>query len=712
MSAKRLGRAVAGSILLALCACASLTAQERPSVVLVSIDTLRADHLRSGGARDVSTPALDEIAAQGVTFTQAVTVAPLTLPAHASLMTGTYPHFHGVRDNSGYRLPESIPTLAESFGKAGYQTAAFLGSAVLDRSFGLAAGFDHYGDQFGQAAERRGLLAERRAGAVVDEALEWLGRRGQRPVFVWIHLYDPHSPYRAPGSLARRGYKGEIEYADSQLARLFGFLKSEGLWDRSLIVAVSDHGEDLGQHGEPTHGFFVYDTVLRVPWLMKLPGGSPSGLRLDGQVSLIDVAPTIAQVVRLPVAPSAQGNGQLAAILGKSDSSGEVYAETLYPSLHFGWSPLFAIRTSRYKFVAAPQPELYDLEQDREETVNLAQRERALANRLKSRLERMRRLLQGKEPQTAQLEIDPELRARLNSLGYVTSSRGDAPAGADKGPDPKQKIGVYARIYQGMEAYTEGDLEAAQGHFQSALQRDPGVPLAHDYLGSTYLAMGRLTEAIAAYREAIRLAPTRVESASNLAYAYLQTGKLEEAAAGFELVTQLAPSDWQAWQLLGVAQLRLGRLDRAEEGFRQAAQRSPRNRQVLYNLGSVYQQQAKHLLAVEVFRRLVVQEPGDAEAWNSLATSYEASGLVDQAEQAYQQAIRSDPQYAEAFYNYANLFARRQDLARSEALYRQAIEADPSFALAYRNLAAVLELQGKKGEAAEYRQKFESLSSP
>ncbi len=679
-------------------------------MVLISIDTLRADHLPVGGASDVSTPALDSLAARGVVFTQAVTVAPLTLPAHASLMTGTYPHFHGVRDNSGYRLPESLPTLAEGFREAGYRTAAFVGSAVLDRSFGLAAGFEHYGDQFGETAERRGLLAERIAAEVIDEALQWLRRPDRRPPFAWIHLYDPHSPYRAPGRLAGRGYKGEIEYTDSQLARLFAFLQEEGLWEGALIVVVSDHGEDLGEHGEPTHGFFVYDTVLRVPWLMKLPGGGSAGLRLEGQVSLVDVAPTLGQVLGLPLAPAAQGTGRLGAIVGKSEAGGDVYAETLYPSLHFGWSPLFALRTARHKFVAAPQRELYDLEQDPGETVNLAERESALANRLQSTLQRMQQRWRGEQPEAARQEIDPELRSRLGALGYVTSS-GAAPAQAGSGADPKQKIGVYARIYQGMEAYTEGDLEAARGHFRSALEQDAEVPLAHDYLGSTYLALGKVGEAIEAYREANRLAPQRVESVSNLAYAHLRAGQMNEAAAGFELVTRLAPSDWQAWQLLGVAELQLGQFEKAEQAFQEAARRSPTNREVLYNLGTVYQQQGKHLLAVEVLRKLVDLAPQDAEAWNSLATSYEGSGLTGQAEEAYQRALEADPEYARAYYNYANFFARRQQLARSEALYRQAIEADPNFAVAYRNLAAVLQLQGREAESAEFMRKFKALSA-
>ncbi|MEE8587638.1 MAG: sulfatase-like hydrolase/transferase [Acidobacteriota bacterium] len=683
----------------------------RPPVILITIDTLRADHLPMWGAKNVRTPHLEALSQRSVLFEQAVTPVPLTLPAHASLMTGSYPHFHQVRDNSASRLSDKLPSLATVLKERGYATGAFVASAVLDRRYGLDRGFDHYGDQFGLAARFSGQVAERPAQPVIDEAIEWMKPRRGEAFFAWIHLYDPHAPYSAPGEFASKGYSGEIEYADQQLGRLFEFLKGKG-WDRKALIAVlSDHGEDLGEHGEPTHGFYIYDTVLRIPWLLKLPGDQYAGTRVTQQVRIIDVFPTLLQILQIPLSgqPSLQGRGLLSDIAGKGSREVEAYAESLYARTHFGWSSLFALRSGGYKFIEAPRPELYNLQTDPGETHNIFSSNQSLGNQMRQRLRELRSRYRGQDP-AQQVEIDPAQRERLASLGYLSAAQPvNVPLEPEGLPDPKDKIGVYSLIYKGMQAFVEEEFEQSMQHLLQARQGDPSLPRVHDYLGRVLSRLNRPDEAVESYRQALQLAPGDLQASTNLAFAYLQAGQPKEAAQGLEMLTKLNPSDWQAWHFLGVSRTQTGDLRGAVEAFEKAVSSNPGQKDALFNLGTVYEGQQMHLKAVEVFRRLVRAAPEDSGAWNSLATNLDLSGLRDQADQAYQSALAADPDGAVSYFNYGNFYARQQDWRRAEGLYRQAVARDPQLGQAYLNLSVALEQQGKAQEASKMRAEAEKL---
>ncbi len=683
----------------------ALAQPDRPPVILITIDTLRADHLPMWGAKNVRTPHLQALSERSVLFEQAISPVPLTLPAHASLMTGSYPHYHQIRDNSASRLSGKLPSLATVLKQRGYATGAFVASAVLDRRYGLERGFDHYGDQFSVAARFSGKVAERPARPVIDEAIQWMKPRRGEAFFAWIHLYDPHAPYSAPGEFADRGYSGEIEYADQQLGRLFDFLKGNG-WDRdALITVLSDHGEDLGEHQEPTHGFYIYDTVLHIPWLLKLPGDEYAGTRVSQQVRIIDVLPTLLQILRIPLAgqPSLQGRGLLSEIAGKGDREAEAYAESLYARTHFGWSSLFALRSGGYKFIEAPRPELYNLKADPGERQNIFSTNQSLANQMRQRLREIRSRYRSQDP-AQQVEIDPAQRERLASLGYLSAAQPvDVPLEPEGLADPKDKIGVYSLIYKGMQAFVEGRFEQSKQHLLQARQGDPSLPRVHDYLGRVLSRLNRPQEAVESYRQALKLAPGDVQASTNLAFAYLQADRPKEAAAGLELLTKLNPSDWQAWHFLGVSRTRTGDMKGAAAAFEKAVGANPAQKDALFNLGTVYEGQRMHLKAVEVFRRLVRVAPQDSGAWNSLATNLDLSGLRDQADQAYQSALAADPDWAVSYFNYANFYARQQDWRRAEGLYRQAVARDPQFGQAFLNLSVVLEQQGKAQEASQMR---------
>lgn len=373
------------TLFLLFAAVASPALSASPNVVLITIDTVRADHVGCYGDKQAHTPTLDALARVGVLFRTVVTAVPLTLPSHCSILTGTYPTEHGVRDNLGYTMGDSPPTLAMLLKQRGYNTAAFIGAAVLDAKRGLNRGFDTYSSPFQRKMGRDNPMVlnlqelRRPAQAVVDEALRWMETQQahpSRPFFVWIHLYDPHAPYDPPPpfrALAANAYDGCIAYADAEMGRVINYLKQHGLYESCLIVAASDHGESFGEHGEHTHGYFIYDGTLLVPLICKPPhsfGISPR--RITPPVRTIDIAPTVLQFLGMPGAPSMQGDGLLSLILGKASGSATsvAYSETFYPT-EFESSQLRALRTVRYKYIDAPKPELYDLAADPEELHNL-----------------------------------------------------------------------------------------------------------------------------------------------------------------------------------------------------------------------------------------------------------------------------------------------------------------------------------------------------
>ncbi|HXW08658.1 MAG TPA: sulfatase [Vicinamibacterales bacterium] len=405
------------------------------NVLLITLDTTRADRLTPYGLMDASMPALERLAREGIVFDQASTVAPLTLPAHTSLFTGRLPPAHGIRDNSDPRLAGEHVTLAEVLQARGYRTAAFVGSAVLDADRGLAQGFAMYRSAV-EPDDRPGSSLQRRGDAVVSDAIAWLGQAPRSPFLLWTHLYDPHRPYDPPEPYRSRfsdPYIAEIAFADAQIGRLIDELDRRELLDRTLVIVAGDHGESLGEHGERNHGIFVYESVLRVPLMMRVPGLPPS--RIAALVRLTDVMPTLLELVGVE-APTADGISVAGMMTGAvPDLELEAYAESRYP-LRFGWSPLGALRDGRFKVIDAPRPELYDLSRDPFELTNLYEKRRPLADAMIRRL----RALQAAAAETSPAEhseVPGELRQRLSALGYASGSAREPPESGRDLPDPK-----------------------------------------------------------------------------------------------------------------------------------------------------------------------------------------------------------------------------------------------------------------------------------
>lgn len=626
-------------------------ADARPNVVLITIDTLRADHLGVYGYKEIQTPAIDQLARSGARFVHAYTPVPITLPAHTALMTGSFPMATGMHDFSGNKLSPNIPALATVLSKNGYQTAAFIGAAVLDSRFGLNQGFETYFDHFdfSRLDETNLDLSERRGDQVMDEALGWLKRQPARPgqpFFLWVHLYDPHFPYTPPEPYATRyrshPYDGEIAFADTQVGRLMAYLKERRLDAGSVIVLVGDHGEGLGEHGEKTHGFFVYNSTLHVPLLVKIPGAEPRVI--EDSASLVDVMPTVLQELKISVPPSVQGRSLLRLILGSASRSSSgvspLYAETYLPLLHFRWSQLRALQLGGMKYIDAPRPELYDTRTDPRELKNLNAARQSVGNEMHDKLFTLLRhytpasgnALAGKEP------TDPALLQRLRSLGYVAISGGTFSDTSGKLlPDPKDRVRVYElfsdamadgqhgryeeslrklheaeksepaslpiRYLMALDQYRMKDYRGALQQFKATLEIDPKFALATYYQGLTQVELGDLDSAAASFERALALDPSNFSAAYNLGAVEVRKNREEDALKHFQQAVEVNPDYAQAYEAIGELQLYLKRNDEAIRALERAVAIAPGFGKAHYNLARAYQAAGRTADAQREFAR-------------------------------------------------------------------------------------------------------------
>ena len=611
------GRPVRSMLVFAVAlASAAVFPADRPDipVVVITIDTLRADRLGCYGYARAETPNLDALAREGVLFRTAFTTVPLTVPAHTSIFTGLYPAGHGVRDNDG-ALSERPETLAALLRRSGYATAAFVGSAVLERRAGLARGFDHYGDRFG--ATNSGAHAEtleRPATEVVQEALDWLSRHPESRQFLWLHLFDPHDPYAPPQPFldrhAGRPYDGEIAAVDAALGKLFDYLRKTGQYDRALIVVAGDHGEGLGEHGEPNHGLFLYEATIRVPLLLKLPGAQRRGDVVESPVSLIDVLPTILDRLGLPGMPGIEGQALLSA--QPNAASRGIYSESLYLQFHFGWSEQRSLRTARYKYIESTRPELYDLERDPGETRDLAAGNHTLAESLQKRL-RDSPGYRFATPAPAARAQDRERLERLASLGYVSGGR--APRKAQSmAPDPKDRRPALAAVLDGITLFKSQRYQEAEVRFASALRTDPGIVVAHDFLGSCFYQRGRYDEAVRAFREEVRLDPRSVPGRFNLARSLMGLRRLAEAIAILDRLVRENPQDAGVWKTLARACLDGNQPAKAASALERAHAIQPEDAETSYLLGRLASVQGRAEEAGAYLAKALELEPQRVEA--------------------------------------------------------------------------------------------------
>lgn len=649
-----------------------------PNVILITIDTVRADHLGCYGDTNIQTPTLDALAHDGIVFERAVSQVPLTWPSHAAILTGLYPFQNGVQDFTGQPLDARFRSVAQAFQERGYATGAVVSSFVLDRSWGLARGFNFYDDAFSAEdfANKDLGLVERRAGESVTRALAWLQKTPRRPFFFWLHLYDPHSPYDPPEPFATqyRGhpYDGEIAYADRELGRLLAWLKRNQLYDHSLIVFLSDHGESLGEHGEQEHGFFVYNATVRIPLIVKPPAGKGFRPGREGRpVETIAVAPMMLRLagVHDEVEKQFQSHGLLGA---SSQTEDEAYSETFYPFSSFGWSPLHALETSRYQYIDAPEPELYDLTLDPEEKNNLAAQQPATVAVLKQKLAAR---LQERQF-TPTLEHSSELSAdaveKLRALGYV-AYRSPVSAGALAAglPDPKDKLPEFNSILQAQDAQQAGDFAKAKSLLLPVQEKDPEMYIVRFSLGELAMAQRQWEEASAEFKKCLELNPHFDQAMLGLARALIFQDKASEARQWAQQAIQYNPQNYRAWYFLGSLEAR-DDPPAAISDYEKAISIQGNFAPARLDLGLLRFQRQNYIEAAEQLAQAAALGIDDAILYNDLGISYSRTGRQRQAIESYRHALRLDPNLAQAHLNLGFAYEQLKQTGLAEQEYQKA----------------------------------------
>ncbi len=615
---------------------------EAPNIILITVDTTRADRMGFLGSKKGLTPNLDTLARQGVVFEKAYSQAPLTPVSHATIFTGTYPQFHTVTD-FGHPLPPLLPFVPEILQKSGYHTAAFVGSLILDPKANMAPGFDRGFDFFdagfhqkrGRDEDRYDTI-ERRGGDVVSHTIAWMNKNRKSPFFIWIHLYDPHAPYDPPPPFDKRfsdPYDGEVAYADSALGKLFSYLRQRGLYDRALITMMSDHGESLGAHGESMHGIFLYDETIRVPLVFKLPGALLAGRRVGSRVRLVDVAPTLLSMLSLPLPPTFQGESLVPRMKSAQKSTEDLpaYAETDYPKRAFGWSALRSLRTGKYLFVRAPRRELYDQTLDLGAEDNLAATSPAVTDTLQARLDQFREKTSSYHDDADPAALSAEQKENLSALGYVASSPGAGPSDLMQGADPKDKIKISNTLHEGMLAIEDGRYTEAIPMLQQVLEDSPLITAAQMQLGIALARVRRYPEAIGALRKALQLQPDSVQTQYELGLALFETGAWQESAPYFEYSAKKRPKFPDAQYSLAAVYARIKRVPEAIALLQEVIQQNPEHFRANLLLGRIFTLQHRSGEALPYLKQAVLSAPGNFEAHAFLADAYEQQGNAQAA---------------------------------------------------------------------------------
>lgn len=622
-----------------------------PNVVIITIDTLRADHLGCYGYKDIRTPNIDGLAADGVRFERAYTPVPITLPSHTVMFTGTYPMASGMHDFSGNRLNPSQPTLASVLKQQGYASGAVVASAVLDSRFGLNRGFDFYYDHFDFNRLQESNLdeMERSGDQVVDQALTWLNQNRRKKFLVWMHLYEPHYPYRPPApyseQYASHPYDGEIAFADAQVGRLVRYLKENGLYRNTMIVLGGDHGEGLGEHGEKTHGFFIYNSTLHVPLIFKLPGNAAPGKAIAAPVSLVDLMPSVLQAVKVEAPAGVQGKSLLPLLAGKGPyHASPLYAETFLPRLHFNWSELRGVQVGNYHFIDAPKPELYDLGRDPKELQNLAGGNKAVAEELRAKLAGVIRDYSPGTEMAEKTSLDPALMERLKSLGYAGFSGGGNPAISNRQlPDPKDRIQVYELISDAISESQHGQYAPSTEKLIAALKTEPDSTAVHYLLGLNYYRMSEFPKSVAEFQRVLQLSPDYSLAAFHLALAFTRSGMYDEAIPAFKRTLELDATNFSAAYDLGLVYLQKNMTAEAEAAFRHSISVAESYAPGRRALGELLLSQGKVDEAIPQLQKATELMPGDAQAHASLARALDAKGLTQKAEEEMRKAEQARP---------------------------------------------------------------------
>lgn len=646
------------------------------NVLLITLDTTRADHVGAYGYAAAQTPNVDALARDGVLFEHCITPTAYTLPSHSSIMTGLYPPSHGVRVNGEAALADSNTTLAERLSARGYRTGAFVAAFVLDGRWGLSQGFQNYDDHFKIGPDQRLDLArvQRPANQVVDAALRWLDQPSSQPFFAWVHLYDAHFPYDPPEPFRSRFatsdpkslYDGEIAFADSQVGRLLEWLRRKGVDDNTIVVISGDHGEGLGSHGESEHGYYIYDYAVRVPLIVRVPHRKG---RVADQVRTVDIAPTIMNLVTGETLKDVDGASLLPLIDGRKETTPRyAYSESLAVKLQYGWSALYGLRTNDYKYIQAPRSELYDLKDDPGEAVNRLDEMRRVALQLRDELARVREATSKRAPKTQEANIDNETMKKLASLGYLGGGSTSFAARDDKDlADPKDKMHLFDSVGYAARLISENNYKEAARVLEIVLKDDPHVPQAQLLLVS----------------------------------AYRQTGRTAKAKEVLDAYLKADPNNMHA--LIAMAEIlqEQGQDDDVLAICRRAIAADARNARAYEVMADVYMARSDHRAALPLLRKVVEIQPKLTRSRNNLAAALIAVGQFDEAGRVLRDVLREYPKFPLASFNLGLLRENEGRLAEARVAYQTEITNQPKTFAARFNLGNLLLRMGDENGAEE-----------
>lgn len=675
--------------------------------ILITVDTLRADRIHCYGFPYVETPTMDLFASKGVLFEKCIAQTPLTLPSHTSLLTGTNPLFHGVRDNGGFLVPQELITLAEVFKEKDYQTSAFVASYVLDSKWGLNQGFDYYFDKFDLSKYKTISLGnvQRRGDEVIDEALKWFDLHKQEQFFSWIHLYDPHTPYEPPSPFSEkypnRPYLGEIAYTDSLLGRLWGYLEQNNLTDNTILVFASDHGESLGEHEESTHGFFIYQEGIHVPLIFVTPFKGLQGIRRSGVVALVDIMPTILEMDGEVIPPQIQGRSLLPLFFDEDGNEESfAYAETYYPRLHYGWSDLKSIQEGRFKLIIAPELELYDLIDDPDEKTNL----------VSTFPEETRRLMRTAEQYIEESSqgafdidyhhIDEETRQKLAALGYIGTFSDQSSVDEGRLGNPKEKIVIFNQLSRTKELMLEEKYEEAVALINQIIEEDPDVIDAYFTLGNLYFKKREFDKALNSFLQVLDKRPGDAFTIINISNSYMGMGEIEEADKFVMSVIDSIPPDSQLYYVLGNIKNLKEDHEEAIKYYKECIKLNPSSASAYSALGGVYVVQKRFDDAEQYLQKANEINPEMRNLHYNMALLHEEKGEMTEAADEYKQELENVPHSFKACFNLSRVYRMMGDVLEEEKYLNKTIEHNPNFPMSYFYLARIYVNRGERYEEA------------
>lgn len=672
---------------------------EKPNVILITLDTTRADHLACYGYRNVKTPNLNALAGRGVLFEQAATSSPLTLPAHCSILTGMYPTYHGVRVNGNTALNDEQTTIAEVLSTQGYECGAFIGAFVLDGRWGLKQGFQHYDDQFDlKKYKHLDLGAIQRPGnQVIDAALTWLEGQKNKPFFAWIHLYDPHTPYEPPepyrSEYSPSGliglYDGEIAFMDEQIGRCVAWLEKNSLDKNTVLIIIGDHGEGLGSHGEGTHGYYIYDYAVHVPFIVVTPFEELRGIRVSSQVRAVDVFPTLLELAKTEPTAKTQGRSLLRLMFRpQKKEEGNAYAESMAPNLQFGWSSLHSLRTPRHKYIDAPKAELYDLAQDADEQTNLFQQSPGIARKMKDELDRLMTETSRGAPTPQAANLDKETMERLSALGYIGAPVAEKKS-AGRGPlaDPKDKLPVFQAVTAAGEMILEYKYAEAAAMLEPALREEPMIPQALLILSTCYIELGRKEEAKAKLELVLKEDPESIHALISMANILLEERKNEDVIALCKRTLSLDERNTQAYMLIGDIYLGELKYSEALPYLEKAVEIQPKITRSRLTLGACLVGLKQYDRAEAELKQVIQESPKFPLAHFNLGLLYEEQGKLEEARAAYAQEVVNYPGEFKARFNLGKVLFKLGDRSGSLEQMREVIKITPKLAEGYLLLA-------------------------